>query len=133
MTLIILRDDEVLLIDRRRNGRSYFVIPGGGVEEGESLAQAARREAKEETSLDVELGPLLYARLWNNGDFGQMEYAFLVTGFEGTPLLCDPEILAKQSEDNIYQLQWIPLAELDGHPIYPNPIDLAVLAQINNH
>lgn len=122
VSLIIVQDDEILLIDRQRNGRSYYVVPGGGVEAGESLAQAAIREAEEELSLAVELGPLLYTRLWDNGRFQQMEYAFLVTGYDGQPVLDDPEITAKQSPDNIYSLCWLPLAELDGQPTYPSPL-----------
>ncbi len=122
VTLIVIRHDEILLIDRQRNGRSYYVIPGGGVEPGESLAQAAIREAKEETNLDITLGPLLYTRPWDDGRFQQMEYAFLVTEFSGEPALRDPEMLAKQSQDNLYRLQWLPPAELDGQSIYPGPI-----------
>lgn len=123
VTLIIVRNEEILLIDRQRNGRSYYVIPGGGVEPGESLAQAAIREAREELSLDVELGPLLYARPWDDGRFQQMEYAFLVNSYQGEPLLQDPEILAKQTSDNLYSLQWRPLAELNGSPCYPGPLE----------
>jgi hypothetical protein len=55
-----------------------------------------------------------------------------VTAFTGTAVLRDPEILAKQSADNIYRLQWLPLGELDELPIYPNPIDLAMLTRANN-
>ena len=95
VTLIIIQDEEILLIDRQRNGRSFYVLPGGGVEPGESLAQAAIREAKEELSLDVKLGPLLYTRPWDDGRIEQMEYAFLVNSYLGTPHLDDPEILAK--------------------------------------
>jgi 8-oxo-dGTP pyrophosphatase MutT (NUDIX family) len=131
VTLIIVQNDEILLIDRRRNGRSYYVIPGGGVEAGESLAQAAIREAQEELSLDVVLGPLLYTRPWDDGRFQQMEYAFLVENYRGKPILQDPEILAKQTPDNIYRLQWLPLAELNGSPCYPGPIEAKVMQQAN--
>jgi 8-oxo-dGTP diphosphatase len=44
----------VVLIERR-NPPHGWAIPGGFVEWGESLEMAAVREAKEETSLDVEL------------------------------------------------------------------------------
>jgi 8-oxo-dGTP pyrophosphatase MutT (NUDIX family) len=122
VTLIIVQDEEILLIDRQRNGRSYYVLPGGGVEPGESLAQAAIREAQEELSLAVELGPLLYTRPWDNGRLQQMEYAFFVTHYDGQPVLDDPEILAKQTADNCYSLCWLPLVELDEQPIYPGPL-----------
>jgi 8-oxo-dGTP pyrophosphatase MutT (NUDIX family) len=131
VTVIIVRNGEILLIGRQRNGRSYYVIPGGGVEPGESLAQAAIREAREELSLDVELGPLLYARPWDDGRFQQMEYAFLVNDYRGEPCLQDPEILAKQTPDNLYALQWRPLVQLNDAPCYPGPIESEALKRVN--
>jgi 8-oxo-dGTP pyrophosphatase MutT (NUDIX family) len=133
VTLIIVCNDEILLIDRQRDGRSYYVIPGGGVEPGESLAQAAIREAYEELSLDVELGPLLYTRPWDDGRIQQMEYAFLVTTYTGQPTLLDPEMLAKQTPDNFYALHWLPLADLNGSPCYPGPIEPIALEKVNGN
>ncbi len=49
----------IVLIERK-NPPFGWAIPGGFVEEGESMENAAVREAKEETSLDVELKQLLY-------------------------------------------------------------------------
>ena len=52
--IIIELPDGIVLI-RRKNPPHGWAIPGGFVDYGESLEQAAVREAKEETSLDVEL------------------------------------------------------------------------------
>lgn len=50
---IILNDQkEILLIKGPRRG---WEMPGGQVEEGESLKEAAIREAKEETGIDIEI------------------------------------------------------------------------------
>ena len=46
--------DQIVLIERK-NPPHGWALPGGFVDYGESVEQAARREAKEETSLDVAL------------------------------------------------------------------------------
>jgi ADP-ribose pyrophosphatase YjhB (NUDIX family) len=47
----------ILLILRTDNG--YWSIPGGGLNPGESVAQAAAREVKEETGIDCEVTGLV--------------------------------------------------------------------------
>jgi ADP-ribose pyrophosphatase YjhB (NUDIX family) len=58
----IIRDNEVLLIKHREHatGEAYWVIPGGGLEVGETENQCVVREMKEETHLDVAVDRLLF-------------------------------------------------------------------------
>lgn len=53
--VIIELEGQGVVLVRRRHPPSGWALPGGFVEYGESLEQAAVREAREETSLDVEL------------------------------------------------------------------------------
>ncbi len=59
----VIEDGKVLLT--KREDFEVWCLPGGGVEDGESLAEAGIREAKEETGLDVELTRLVgvYSRM----------------------------------------------------------------------
>ncbi|MGB8933373.1 MAG: NUDIX hydrolase [Anaeromyxobacteraceae bacterium] len=57
--VILLPGDRVVLVERR-NPPPGWAMPGGFVDEGETLEAAAVREAKEETGLDVRLEELLY-------------------------------------------------------------------------
>jgi ADP-ribose pyrophosphatase YjhB (NUDIX family) len=59
----VINDGKVLLT--KREDFEVWCLPGGGVEDGESLAEGAIREAKEETGLDVELTRLVgvYSRM----------------------------------------------------------------------
>jgi 8-oxo-dGTP diphosphatase len=52
--IIIERPGGILLI-KRKNPPLGWALPGGFVDEGEALATAARREAREETSLEITL------------------------------------------------------------------------------
>jgi 8-oxo-dGTP diphosphatase len=125
VTLFIWQEERLLVIRRWRNGRSFLVIPGGGVEVGESPDQAALREALEETSLRVTLDKQLWTRPFTtpveNGDsFQQIEYAYLVTRFTGEPHLNPEEFNA--STDNRYELAWLTHQEVSQLPIYPGPL-----------
>jgi len=60
VTGVVLEDDRVLLLNQDTDTGRSWSLPGGKVEEGETLAGALVREMREETGLDVEPGRLLY-------------------------------------------------------------------------
>ena len=51
--VIIIEKGKILLVHRIKKGKEYYVVPSGGIEKGENIGQAAVREVKEETGLDV--------------------------------------------------------------------------------
>lgn len=58
--VIVWRKDQVLLVQRGRPPRQgQWGLPGGVVELGETVAEAALREVREETGLEVELGEVV--------------------------------------------------------------------------
>lgn len=57
--IIIARENQIVLVERR-NAPHGWALPGGFVDEGEYVEQAAIREALEETALAVSLLELFY-------------------------------------------------------------------------
>jgi len=85
----LLDDKPIILIERKYEPYGW-AIPGGFVEVGETIATGARREALEETSLDVELDILLGIYSDPKRDYrGHTACAVFVGNASGKPVAAD--------------------------------------------
>ncbi len=123
--MIIIDKDKILLMHRVKDGKEYYVLPGGGIEEGETPLIAVAREIKEETNLDVEVGPLM-CKLSGDMSGERKEHYFVAKSFSGDLALSGPE-KERQSADNKYSLEWIPLDRLGGLTLYPDEIKKKIM------
>lgn len=73
--VFVIRNKKILMEKLCYEGRLFYSIPGGGIEEGETPEQAAIRELKEECGLDGTIVKKL-AEVYSNG---RTEYAFEVS------------------------------------------------------
>ena len=104
---VIIKDNKILLMRRIKNGREYFVFPGGGVEENEIIEEAIIREIKEELSIDAKIDRFLF-EIENQG---RQEYYFLIKEFSGKPQLGGEE-KERMNENNQYYPTWMDLDKL---------------------
>jgi 8-oxo-dGTP pyrophosphatase MutT (NUDIX family) len=92
---VVVLDGEgkLLLVKQRHEGRDIWMLPGGAIEEGETSAEAAIREVKEETGLDIKVGRLIWHIEEVSGKRGQrfVNY-FIAESVSGEAVLgSDPE------------------------------------------
>jgi ADP-ribose pyrophosphatase YjhB (NUDIX family) len=114
--IIIIKDDK-LLVMYRKTTREYYCLPGGHMDPGETPEQTAIRELKEETTLDVELGPV-FLELENQG---RKETYFMAKSFSGTPVLSGEEAERNRS-NNVYKIEWIELNQIPSLALYPTKL-----------
>ena len=118
--VIVLDDDNrILMVRQDHPERKVWMVPGGSIEEGESSAQAAVREALEETGLEIETGGLIW-HVEEVSERGQRFVNFFrakVTGGE-LKLGMDPEF----SEENqvLAEIRFMTREEVAGlENVYP--------------
>ncbi len=108
--VIMERDGEALFL--HRSGSSYlngtYMLPGGGVEPGESPSDAAVREVKEEVDVDIDPSTLEGAHVMFRGahdETGERVDIFLKTStWEGEPTNNEPH--------KCDELIWFPLGDI---------------------
>lgn len=57
---VLIENDKILLIYREKNGKVYYVFPGGGVEEAETNEECLIRECREELGIEINIIKQLY-------------------------------------------------------------------------
>ena len=108
--LIVDPDRRVLLVRFEFPDRHVWATPGGGMEPGESVEAALRRELGEELGLaEFEIGPLVWERThiipFLDGQFdGQHDRCYLVetAPFEPTPTLTWEQLNA----EFVFEIRW---------------------------
>jgi 8-oxo-dGTP diphosphatase len=119
---LVIENGSVLLVEYFDSTGLHFNLPGGGVEPGESLAEAMLREVREETSAEVEPGPLLWVveyepgrnRQWG-GPTPALSFIFAARLKPGRPAH-----LPETPDTHQTGVRWVPLANLAEVELLPH-------------
>jgi 8-oxo-dGTP diphosphatase len=106
-SIVLVSDGQICLMKRIKNGNTYFMLPGGKMKKEETPEEAALREAREELSIEAQLGELLFVY----EEEGKQEYCFKVKSYEGEIELGGEE-KEQMAEDNQFIIEWHELKEL---------------------
>ncbi len=110
---VVVRDGRVLLARHQKRGESYWVLPGGAVEPGETVAEALVRELREEAGLEIEVGELLFVN-----DGYRPEAEMLAVYFAATTKGESPEA-RRSGEKVLREVRWFAPEELADLEVRP--------------
>lgn len=115
----VVVDDSGRVLLIRRTDNENWSLPGGAMEIGESIAQAAIRETKEETGIDCEIIGLvgIYTNPRHVLEYtsdGEIRQEFSVV-FTATPTGGEPTPSSESSH-----VVWVNSADIDQYPMHPS-------------
>lgn len=130
--IILIEHEEILLVRHNVSARKYhpdydakptavkdyWVFPGGGVLQGETLETCAKRETLEETSIKVEIGPLLFLgeSIWPDGERHIINFFFEAKRIEGNVKKPRWTFLDEKYDEPAF----LPLSKLDEIILLPD-------------
>ncbi|MGN7312109.1 NUDIX domain-containing protein [Alkalicoccobacillus gibsonii] len=100
--IIYDRDGRILLVENKKEAKTYWSTPGGAVEPGETIKEAVIREVFEETGYHVQVGELHSVRERTFQERGQ--HAIIFTFFAE---IIGGSLQNKDPDQDIIDIQWM--------------------------
>jgi len=122
----IFRNGLVLIVRRAQPpAHGVYTLPGGGVEVGETLAEAVVREVREETGLEIEPVRLAgYRQLIARDSAGRVERHFVILPFAARWLKGEVSL-----NEELAEARWLEPAELSELKTTEGLADIVAAAQ----
>lgn len=125
MGILLVRNEHLLLIKRKNNpDAGYWSIPGGHLELGEKVQDAAVREAYEETGFKtrvIKLAGVIDKIMYD--DKGDIEYHYVLINYFVNQINGDPNQPPK-ADDDAAEAKFVPFGELKNYKLTESLIEL---------
>jgi 8-oxo-dGTP diphosphatase len=130
---IIIKNNKILLLKRKKDNIVYWVLPGGQVENGEINELALARECQEELGVQIKVKELIHEMLSQKPElYEQSEYFFnceIVSGSLGSGI--GPEWQPSSGYKGTYQIEWIDLNNLLDIDLKPEELKEIIVNKLN--
>ena len=132
---VIVKQGKLLALKMQENGGTYYILPGGGQEHGETLHEALQRECLEELGVTVEIGDLLFVREYigknhelsvKHADAHQTEFMFACSVAE------DEFTNGSNPDKGQVGAEWIPIDQLMDYNLFPRDLRTHLISYSNN-
>ena len=110
--LLGLRNSDVNLADSEKHEEGTWTMPGGNIEYGETFEEAAKREAREEASIEISDIDVICVQTDKNEHAHYVSVGMVARSFTGTPQVMEP--------DQIIEWQWFDLDKLPKNIFTPS-------------
>jgi 8-oxo-dGTP diphosphatase len=124
--VVVWHGDRVLLIRRNKAPRrGHWSLPGGAQQLGETVAEAARREVKEEAALDVDLGEIVATvDLIERDCDGRVRYHYTLVDF-----VAEAASTALQPGTDAAEARWFSIGEIEMLGLWSETVRVVKLAR----
>lgn len=128
---IIVRNGKLITLKRIKSKETYWVFPGGGVEEGEDLQQALEREIREELGVEVQIGELFFIHQFKTDHQDDQEFFYvcqITKGELGTGF--GPEYQPDSHYEGQHIIDEIPVENVAKYDLRPQEVKDKFLASL---